>query len=53
VPLVIGINIVAFLYADNGNDAVLDANVARLSQLALMGSIAFEILKLKERLSIA
>ena len=53
MPLVIGVNIIAFLYADNGNDAVLDANVARLSQLAAMGSIAFEILKLKERLSVA
>jgi len=53
VPLVIGVNIIAFLYADNGNDAVLDANVARLSQLATMGSIAFEIHKLKERLSAA
>lgn len=53
VPLVIGANSIAFLYADNGNDAVLDANVARLSQLATMGSIAFEILKLKERLSVA
>jgi hypothetical protein len=52
IPLVVGINIVAFLYADNGNDAVLDAKVARLSQLAAMGSIAFEILNLKERLSV-
>lgn len=49
-PLTIGENIVAFLYADNGNDSVLDAHVAYLAKLASMGSLALEILTLKERL---
>jgi hypothetical protein len=53
MPLNVGVNVVAFLYADNGNDEVLDASVAYLWQLATMGSIAFEILRLKERLSVA
>ena len=53
MPLTVGANVVAFIYADNGTDEVLDANVAYLWQLATMGSLAFEILGLKERLSVA
>jgi hypothetical protein len=51
MPLAIRETMVAFLYADNGNDSVLDASVGHLSQLASMGSIALEILTLKEKLS--
>jgi len=51
LPLTVREKTVAFLYADNGNDSVLDANVGHLSHLASMGSIAFEILTLKEKLT--
>jgi hypothetical protein len=42
--------VVAFLYADNGDDFVLDANVPYLLKLVSMVSIAFEILILKKRI---
>ena len=41
---------IALLYVDNGNDAVLNANVGFLSMLASMAAIAFEILILKKRI---
>ena len=52
--LVLPINIrektIALLYIDNGNRAVLNANVGFLSMLASMAAIAFEILVLKKRI---
>jgi hypothetical protein len=41
---------VALLYADNGNESVLNANVGFLSMLSSMAAIAFEILILKKRI---
>ena len=41
---------IALLYIDNGNNAVLNANVGFLSMLASMAAIAFEILVLKKRI---
>ena len=52
--LVLPINIrdktIALLYTDNGNSAVLNANVGFLSILASMAAISFEILVLKKRI---
>lgn len=49
-PINIREKIVALLYIDNGNAAVLDANVSYLSKLASMAAIAFEILILRKRI---
>jgi hypothetical protein len=50
LPITIRDKIVALLYADNGNNAVLNANVGFLSMLASMAAISFEILILKKRI---
>jgi hypothetical protein len=50
LPITIRDKIVALLYADNGNNAVLNANVGFLSMLASMAAIAFEIIILKKRI---
>ena len=50
LPIAIREKIIALLYADNGNSAVLNANVGFLSMLASMAAIAFEMLILKKRI---
>lgn len=50
LPIIIREKIIAVLYADNGNQSVLNANVGFLSMLASMAAIAFEILILKKRI---
>lgn len=52
--LILPVNIrektIALLYADNGNESVLNANVGLLSMLVSMAAISFEILILKRRI---
>ncbi|MDP3259238.1 MAG: hypothetical protein Q8M34_01445 [Thermodesulfovibrionales bacterium] len=50
MPISIRDRAVALLYADNGVDAVLDANVNYLNTLISMASIAFEILILRKKI---
>jgi hypothetical protein len=50
LPITIREKTVALLYVDNGNDAVLNANVGFLSLLVSMAAIAFEVLILKKRI---
>ncbi len=50
IPINIRERVVAILYADNGNNSVLNANVGYLSKLATMAGVAFEIMILKKRL---
>ncbi|NCO83140.1 MAG: hypothetical protein COZ31_07760 [Nitrospirae bacterium CG_4_10_14_3_um_filter_44_29] len=50
IPISIRERAVALLYADNGNDAVLDANVNYLNTLGSMASMAFEILILRKKI---
>ncbi len=50
IPIGIRERIVAILYADNGNNSVLNANVGYLSKLATMAGIAFEIMILRKKL---
>ena len=50
IPISIRDRAVALLYADNGVDAVLDANVNYLNTLISMASIAFEILILRKKI---
>jgi hypothetical protein len=51
IPLSVRKKVIALLYCDNGNDAVLDASIAYLSKIASMASLAFEIVTLKEKIS--
>lgn len=51
IPLTVRERIVALLYCDNGNNAVLDAKVVYLSKIASMASLAFEIVTLKEKIA--
>ena len=50
VPVNIRERIIAMLYADNGNSAVLDANVNYLNTLVAIASIAFEILIMRKKI---
>jgi hypothetical protein len=50
LPVTIRDKTIALLYADNGRESVLNANVGFLSMLASMAAIAFEILILKKRI---
>lgn len=50
IPIGIRDKAVALLYADNGNNSVLNANVGYLSRLTTMAGIAFEIMILKKKL---
>jgi len=50
IPINIRDRAVALLYADNGADSVLDANVNYLNTLVAMASIAFEILILRKKI---
>jgi len=50
IPISIRERAVALLYADNGVDAVLDANVNYLNTLVSMASMAFEILILRKKM---
>lgn len=50
LPVVIREKPIALLYIDNGNEAVLNANVGFLSMLVSMAAIAFEIIVLKKRI---
>jgi hypothetical protein len=50
LPIILREKTIALLYIDNGNNAVLNANVGFLSMLASMAAIAFEILVLKKRI---
>ncbi|MBI1811774.1 MAG: hypothetical protein HY035_04910 [Nitrospirae bacterium] len=50
IPISIRDRAVALLYADNGVDAVLDANVNYLNTLGSLASIAFEILILRKKM---
>lgn len=50
IPVTLNEGVIALLYADNGNDSVLDANIVYLSKLAAMASFAFEILILKRKI---
>lgn len=50
IPVSIRDRVVAVLYADNGNDKVLNANLNYLNTLVSMASLAFEILILQKRI---
>lgn len=50
IPISIRDRAVALLYADNGIDSVLDANVNYLNTLGSMASMAFEILILRKKI---
>ena len=50
IPISIKERAVALLYADNGVDSVLDANVNYLNTLVSMASMAFEILILRKKI---
>ncbi len=50
LPIAIRDKIIAIVYIDNGNNAVLNANVGYLTMLTSMAAIAFEILILKKRI---
>lgn len=50
VPVNIREKVIALLYVDNGNSAVLNANVGYLSKLASMAGLAFEIILLKKKI---
>ncbi|MDP1759193.1 MAG: hypothetical protein Q8K77_05300, partial [Thermodesulfovibrionales bacterium] len=50
IPISIRDRAVALLYADNGVDSVLDANVNYLNTLVSMASMAFEILILRKKI---
>lgn len=50
LPIVLREKVVALLYMDNGNHAVLDAGVGYLSQLAQMATLAFELVILKRKI---
>jgi len=49
IPVTLSEGVVALLYADNGNESVLDASIVYLSRLASMAAFAFEILILKRK----
>lgn len=51
IPINIRDRAIALLYADNGNDSVLNANLNYLNTLVAMASIAFEMLILKKKIS--
>jgi hypothetical protein len=51
MPLTVRDKVIALLYCDNGNDAVLDASIVSLSKIASMASLAFEIITLKEKVA--
>jgi hypothetical protein len=50
LPVAIRDKVIAIVYVDNGNNAVLNANVGYLSMLTSMAATAFEILVLKKRI---
>jgi len=50
MPITVREKVVALLYADNGNNAVLNANIGYLSRLASMAAVAFEIIILRKRI---
>lgn len=50
IPIVISEGVVALLYVDNGNDAVLNANIVYLSKFASMAAFALEILTFKRKI---
>ncbi|NWF75309.1 MAG: hypothetical protein HXY53_01820 [Nitrospirae bacterium] len=50
LPIAIREKVIAIVYIDNGNNAVLNANVGYISMLTSMAAIAFEILILKKRI---
>jgi hypothetical protein len=50
IPINIRERAIALLYADNGANAVLDANLNYLNTLVAMASIAFEILILRKKI---
>lgn len=49
IPVTLSEGVVALLYADNGNESVLDASIVYLSRLASIAAFAFEILILKRK----
>ncbi len=50
IPISIRERTIAVLYADNGNDAVLDANINYLHKLTAIASLAFELLILRKKI---
>lgn len=50
IPINIRERAIAILYADNGNNSVLDANLNYLNTLVAVASIAFEILILRKKI---
>lgn len=50
IPINIRERAIALLYADNGNNSVLDANLNYLNTLGAVASIAFEILILRKKI---
>ena len=50
MPITVRDKAVAFLYVDNGNNAVLNANIAYLSRLASIAAVAFELIILRKRI---
>lgn len=51
VPVSIRDRIIGILYADNGNDSVLDANLAYVNTLSQLASLAFELIIIKKKMA--
>ncbi|SPP99979.1 hypothetical protein NBG4_1420002 [Candidatus Sulfobium mesophilum] len=50
IPILIRGNVIALLYADNGNASVLTASLTYFDTLATMASLSFEIIMLRQKL---
>ena len=50
MPINIRERAIALLYADNGNNSVLDANLNYLNTLVAIASISFELLILRKKI---
>ncbi|MEW6068231.1 MAG: hypothetical protein AB1610_08075 [Nitrospirota bacterium] len=50
MPIALRDRLVAFIYVDNGNASVLNANISYLSKLTSMAALAFEIIILRNKI---
>lgn len=50
LPIVIRDRVAAVIYADNGNNAVLNANIGYLSRLAGIAALAFELIMVRKKI---
>lgn len=50
IPILIRDKVIALLYSDNGNAAVLDASLTHINTLVTMASLSFEIVILRKKI---